>query len=427
MDSAEDGLLRINLKLMEKTRQWMGAREVYRGHFRKIIFIAAAAALPAPVFGLGFLIPNQDATAIGRGNAFVATADNPSAIYYNPAGISQLHGTDIQIGALNYLGLDVSYDSPTGNHADNKFEVLTVPQIFLTISPTNLPVSFGLGVYSPFGLAVKWPNTSPLRPLAIDSKLTYLTINPVVAWQATKTLSIAAGPTINYGKIQFDRGLLSGSDVFNFKGDDFDFGFTAGLLWQPSEHWSFGANYRLAAQMDFNGDSTYKATSVSPTATANTTAGVPFPEMISGGISYRPNEKWNLEFDVDYIDWKIGTVKLGGTKSIFGFDLPLTLNWHPSWQYKFGVTRDLGDGWFVSAGYFFSGDTTSTANFTPAVPDSDLHVGSIGVGHNAEHWHWALAAQAIGGLSRNIPASSGAPGNFQIFTPAVTFSIGYRF
>lgn len=38
---------------------------------------ALLACSPAPVFGLGLRVPNQDAFAIGRGNAFVATADNP--------------------------------------------------------------------------------------------------------------------------------------------------------------------------------------------------------------------------------------------------------------------------------------------------------------------------------------------------------------
>ena len=421
---------------MKKTPHRTDAREVCRSHRSKIILLALAAALPAPVFGLGFLIPNQDAAAIGRGNAFAATADDPAAIYYNPAGISQLRGSDIQIGALNYLGIDVEYDSPAGNHSESKFEVLTVPQIYYTFSPTNLPFSFGLGVYSPFGLAVKWPNNGPLRSLAIDSKLQYITINPVVSWQATKTLSLAAGPTLNYAKIQFNRGLTSGIDTFNFKGDDWDYGLTAGLLWQPVKEWSFGASYRLAQQMDFNGNSTYAGAPAGPVAIANTTAGVPFPEMISGGISYRPNEQWNLEVDVDYIDWTIGTVTLAGTKNIFGFNLPLTLNWHESWQYKFGVTRQLGDGWFVSAGYFYSSETTSAGNFTPAVPDSDLHIGSLGVGRNGEHWHWALAAQIIAGESRNIPATAGtanpftgasAAGSSQIFVPAVTFSVGYRF
>ena len=34
----------------------------------------------------------QGATAAGQGNAFVAQADDASAIHYNPAGLSQVNG-----------------------------------------------------------------------------------------------------------------------------------------------------------------------------------------------------------------------------------------------------------------------------------------------------------------------------------------------
>src|SRR5262245_56879978 len=71
--------------------------------FSLLLLATVLKMWPTPVFGIGFRIPNQDAEAIARGNAFVATADNPSAIYYNPAGITQLEGHNAQIGVLNYL------------------------------------------------------------------------------------------------------------------------------------------------------------------------------------------------------------------------------------------------------------------------------------------------------------------------------------
>jgi long-chain fatty acid transport protein len=386
---------------------------------------------------IGFLIPNQDASAIARGNAFAATADNPSAIYYNPAGITQIPGKELQIGDLNYLGLNVHHDSAAGFFTDTKYEVIPVPQIFATWSPTNLPLSFGLGVYAPFGLGVKWPGDSGLRSLALDSKLTFLTVNPVVAWKVLPSLSLAVGPTINYGKIKFTRGLASPGDYFRFVGDDFAFGLTAGVLWQPHPMWSFGGSYRLATTMDFGGNSTYTAAAGMPTAYTRTKASVPFPQIVSGGISFRPTPKWNLEADLDYINWDtLNTVTLAGTKNIFGFDLPLKLDWHDSWQYKFGVTRYFDGGWFVSAGYFFTSDTTSAANFTPAVPDTGLHVGSLGFGRNSERWSWALAGQIIAGPARTIAAAPGntnpytgvsAAGKYQLFIPTVTFSVSRKF
>ena len=393
---------------------------------------------PAHVFALGFLIPNQDAAAIARGNAFVATADNPSAIFYNPAGISQLEGQNVEVGVLNYMGINVHYDSPSGTSSNSKFQVLPVPQVYYTFSPTNLPLSFGVGLYAPFGLGVQWPQNSGFRSIAIDSKLQYFTLNPVVAWKIRPGLSLAAGPTFNYSHVEFNRGIASPTDNFEFDGNGYAFGFTAGLLWQPVSEWSFGVSYRSATTINYNGNSTYHYPGLGSFA-ADTSASLPFPQIVSGGISYRPTSHWNIEADVDWINWNtLNSVTFQGTKNLplGGANLVLPFFWHNSMQYKFGATRYFDNGWFASAGYFFSGDTTSSTYFNPAVPDTELNVGSLGFGHDGEHWHWAVAGQIIAGPQRTIAQDAGntnpytsetAAGKYQLIVPAVTVSLSYHF
>ena len=50
-------------------------------------------------FGNGFDIYEQSAKAVGMAGAITAQADDPSAIFFNPAGITQLEGTQISAGA----------------------------------------------------------------------------------------------------------------------------------------------------------------------------------------------------------------------------------------------------------------------------------------------------------------------------------------
>src|SRR6266571_2200179 len=126
----------------------------------------AAAILGLVCFdalGLGSRIPNQDAAAIARGNAFVATADDLSAMYYNPAGISQLEGQNIQAGSLFYLNIYADYESPTGQRTKNLTKVIPVPQVGYAVTLKDMPLSFGLGVYAPFGLGMEWPDDAPFR------------------------------------------------------------------------------------------------------------------------------------------------------------------------------------------------------------------------------------------------------------------------
>ncbi len=398
-----------------------------------VTVVCFATMTPSVSWALGFRIPNQDASAIARGNAFVATADNPSAIYYNPAGITQLEGQQAQIGVLNYLGVNTYFDSATPGVKDTKsrFEVLPVPQIHYTYSPKDSVLSYGLGLYAPFGLGVKWPDNTGFRSIAIESKLTYLTVNPVIAWKAHSTLSVAVGPNLNYSDIQFSRGLIFPYDNFKFSGDDIGYGFNAGVLWQPHDQWSFGANYRSASRLHYKGKSTYDAFA----AAADTKATVDFPQIITAGISFRPNPNWNIEFNVDYTDWNtLNTVNLEGTSAIFGINLPLQLDWHESWFFELGITRKFEDGWFVSGGYFYSSETAPSQTFTPAIPDTALHVASLGVGHQGENWRWVVASQFIMGAKRDINNSQPNPftgesanGKYQLIVPTLSVSITRKF
>jgi len=145
--------------------------------------------------------------------------------------------------------------------------------------------------------------------------------------------------------------------------------------------------------------------------------------------AFRHSGASQIEVDVDYLNWdKVNDLKLQGSGAIFGGDLDLKLNWMDSFQYKLGVTRYLDNGWYVSAGYFYTSETASSQFFTPGVPDTELHVPSVGFGRDGEHWHWAVAGQFIVGPQRTIKGSPNAPdGKYQLISPTLSVSVGYKF
>jgi len=385
-----------------------------------LVFSLSLQSMP----GLGVRIPNQDPTAIARGNAFAATADNPSAIYYNPAGITQMSGHNVQAGALFYLGIDAQYRSPTGQHVENDSEVVTVPHLHYVYNPTNLPVSFGLGVYAPFGLEMDWPRDAPFATGGRRGELLYLTINPVVAWQVHPTLSVAGGPTINYSDVDLRQQatpLIPGSE-FKFNGDDTTYGFTAGARWQPHQQWAFGVSYRSAQKTEYEGKAQFDPSAILGPS-FSTTAHLDFPQTIIGGVSYRPTTNWNVEVNIDWADWSTtDNLVVDGVAS-------LPLNWHSSFFYEAGVTRYLSDSYYVSLGYFFSENSTSEHNYTPTVPDTELHVGSLGVGRRGEYWSWAVAGQIIAGpwyeVRDNVNPT--VNGDYKLFIPTLSVAVGRRF
>ena len=60
----------------------------------------ATASFSLPAFGEGFRILDQSASATAQGGAFAAQADDPSAVHYNPAAITDLPGLQMTAGTL---------------------------------------------------------------------------------------------------------------------------------------------------------------------------------------------------------------------------------------------------------------------------------------------------------------------------------------
>ena len=85
---------------------------INRRNILRLLAMLVSGALAMKASANGFGLADQDAFATARGEAFVATADNPSAIYYNPAGITQLEGNNLR-GGIYGIYLDSSYSPPS--------------------------------------------------------------------------------------------------------------------------------------------------------------------------------------------------------------------------------------------------------------------------------------------------------------------------
>jgi len=394
-----------------------------------ILFFAVAIFSCGNASADGFRLPNQDPEAIARGNAFAATADNPSAIYYNPAGITQLEGTTVSAG-LYLISTGGKFEGVSGNADETRQTFTAVPQFYAVTSLTNYPISFGLGVYVPYGLGIDYGDPS-FRSVAQNASLLYATVNPVIAWKVLPSLSIAAGPTINYSKVQFNQGIIFPTDRLHLVGDDYDFGFNAGVRWQPLTNWAFGINYHSKTTMDYKGHSTVSGTGLFDGSNP-LSASVRFPQYAVIGVSYRPTDKWNLEFDLDWTDWdNVNNINVQGNLGTSGGAIPsLPLNYRSSFMYDFGVTRQLGKGYFVSGGYIYSENSSPDANYTPIIPDSNLHLFNVGVGHHGQHWGWAFSYTLAVNPSREVRNSSYGPtvdGDYRTLNNALNGSVTVKF
>jgi len=406
---------------------------------RAFYITALSAAACTPALANGLRLPDQDAYASGRGEAFAATADNPSAIYYNPAGIGQLKGHDVR-GGVYGLYLQVEHQAPGGgNETENQKDLHTVPQLFYTYGLEQVPLTFGLGLYSPYGLSSEWPQDSGFRTLATQGKLSYMTINPVAAYGLLKNLYLGGGPTFNFADINLQQGItpIPGNDLFKFKGDGSTVGFNLGLLWQPHEKVSLGVNYRSATSIKFDGTTTTEAYNAVPGVfpapfsleqDANTK--MAFPQNVVCGLSFRPTPDWNFEFNADYTDWN--TVNKLTVDQALSAPANLPLYWKSSWYYEAGVTRKLGERWRVSAGYIYNQNSVPDTYYSPLVSDLDRQFVTAGVGYVGPHFNFDFAYQFGFSAERTVTGSwagypQNADGDYASRSQVLRLSLGWKF
>jgi long-chain fatty acid transport protein len=417
----------------------------------RLLAIMISRALALKASANGFRLPDQDAFATARGEAFVATADNPSAIYYNPAGITQLEGNELR-GGLYGIYLDSSFSPPSSapNHGhtyDNQDNYAVVPRIFYTYTPTNIPLSFGLGFYAPFGGKSSWPQDTGFRAVALGGSLTYVTINPVVAVKLPFNFSIGGGVMVNYADMSLDQGLKDSykppaTNFFRFTGNGWSVGYNLGIRWQPMDQISIGATFRSSAKVTLDGRTEYEEYPNPLNTHQSAQADFKFPLTAVVGISYRPTPKWNLEFDADYTDWSSfgsNSIHQAATTYPVNQDISMQLDWQPSWMYEFGVTRYFDSGWHASAGFVYNENSVPNSYYTPLAADMDRYFFSAGTGYKGKHFNFDIAYQLGYGPTHTVTGSKpsstviqnttdeNADGKYDFISQAVSVSAGWRF
>jgi long-chain fatty acid transport protein len=398
-------------------------------------FFAALLWIACPAMGqaAGFRLFDQDAEATARAGAFAATADNPSAVYYNPAGLTQLKGWNASVGTYD-VHIDVDYSTLDGKRStENRDRLLVLPNLYAAYSLPKLPLSFGLGAYSTYGLALYYPDDNPFRSAAKKAQIIYVTVNPVAAWQVTKTFSIGIGPTVNFSQVLLNRGVFAEGDGFRFRGSGVAPGYEIGLRWEPTPQHAFGISYHSSTDVRYSG---HTSLTLRPFLAADDPRKVHFPEedadanlhfprIILAGYSFRPTPAWNLEFNLDWTDWdSLNSPPLHQQRSA---PVPVAFDYQSSFIYHFGATHFFNNGLLASAGYAFCQNSVPEATLDGAVPDNDRHIFTAGFGSRGKRWDWMLAYQLVYQPTRTVSTGTVADGRYQVTANAINISAAYHF
>jgi long-chain fatty acid transport protein len=443
--------------------------------------IGAVLGVSSISLGAGFKISEQGAKAMALGNAFSALADDPSALYYNPAGISYLPGAQVSLGSIvilvpqtEFTGTTPLSGNPpldTGNSSVSeraKRDMFIAPTLYATYSMEHIPFTFGLGINSIYPLAKSWDDSSVFRNQVQTVSIKPINFQPTVAYRFDDLkLAVAAGLDVTYAMVSLQKMAYSpvldptqpappfGAYEVGSLGVDgtaTGVGYNFGLRWKPRSDLVFGAAYRSEITLDVKGDANFLATT--PTgmgaiglssaavfpysrarATSTASTSITLPDTLDLAIAWLPTDKLTLEFDATRTGWSsFEKLQIDFDSPQFAAfnNKPEPRNWEDAWSYKFGCQYALTGQLDLRAGYSFDTTPVPDATVDPLLPDADRHSFAIGSGIHNNFASLDLAYMWVHFLDRAVHNQDpttlrGANGTFKSDAHLLAANITMRF
>lgn len=224
--------------------------------------LAVAIALcSASAAAEGYKLLEQSVSAAG--NAYAgrgAQITDASLVYSNPAALTQLQGANFS-GGLNLIHAKTRYSDATATSAqgmpvqgtsDGKLTLNELVPFAFYADHLNDNVSYGIGLYAPFGLSSDYNNDWVGRYFADETAIKVVALQPTAAYKIDDVWSVGLGLNLNYvegtlSKYKDHSGLcelgtninaMFGADVYNaaycdshyeVNGDDIAPGYNLGV------------------------------------------------------------------------------------------------------------------------------------------------------------------------------------------------------
>jgi long-chain fatty acid transport protein len=430
----------------------------------------------SPALGSCFSVFENGVRASGMAGAFVAVADDGSALFYNPAGIAFQKGMRMQADMVAIAGLFRYFPSNTppgtivpdkGYNLNNHPHMLVVGGMYMTkdVSPK---MTFGFGMFAPFGLAANATNFKDSDPAntkyvgrfaGTRGKLESFWMQPTAGYRLTEDFSVGIGVALVHTHILIERSIINpyGSDAQAFgenlaskifpgadpgqagkviarmlpegrsrlAGTGNRPGFTAGLLWKNARtRTSIGLMWRSAVTNHLAGKASFAFTTGYPLESFIGKDTIPnlfptqpmkgsftTPATYSIGVATRAFFKSTFSFQFDLQDYRrFNSVPVNFSQTVDnGTALPkeLRLNFEMQNSYvlRAAVERNLGERNSIRFGYFFDRTPVKDASVGALFPDSSRNNLTVGASHFMGNKEFTFFYQAMWLVERTTYAA----------------------
>lgn len=369
------------------------------------VLAVAISLLSSRALAAGYGIYEQGAAALGMGGAHLAAVRDASAQFFNPAALTRLEGSQLQVGGTwlmtrtSFAGTDPfpGYGVTEAMENGNFF-----PPTAYWASRINPSFAYGIGLNSPFGLGVEWQDPEQFTGRERVTKATLRAINASasLAWAPDEHWSIAAGPSVLFAKVELNNigtFITTGGQPVNVLRAKLESDFTPGLGFhaavhaQPGSRLKLGATYRSRVEVQVDdGRATFEQIPtgdpvLDALVAANKPANQPvrtelvFPAMLSLGLAWDPTPDWTVALDGVWAEWSAFDKLALRFPSDPSLDRDIIEEYEDTFAIRTGAEHRL-ERWTYRFGYYFDPAAAPVESVTPLLPDADRHGVTLGFG-----------------------------------------------
>jgi long-chain fatty acid transport protein len=321
--------------------------------------------------------PDLGRAAAGAG----ARAQDASTAFWNPAGMTELEGSELQLGVIGSWGsLKPELDAGTVTPDPVPWgggDVSNFTPLLGGFASVELPyrIRFGMASTALYGGVVDYDGNWTGRGYVTDATLLSFVIQPTFAYAVTDWLSLGAGPAILYTTFT-ERLKLTGA-LFPLEptvrindADAWSAGGVFSALVKPFEGTRIGFTYRTEIEAETRGN-----LEVPTGASAIIDTDFTFPQGLNVSLHQQLGDAWALLADGGWSDWSefsnipLQVGALGATQR---------RGWNDTWRIAAGFQHTRWEKWTFQGGFGYDSSPVKSSRLLPDIPVGEQYRFSVG-------------------------------------------------
>lgn len=359
--------------------------------------VSALALMASKANAAGYQLNEYSVTNLGRSFAGVGvTGDDYSALAYNPAGMTLMKKSGVQVGTTvtQVRSKALGEGTYAGQKADMDF-LIPLPSAFGQYN-VNDKLFLGAGVYVPFGLATRYKHDSFVGQNITGvrkSELEVIDFNLSGAYKFDSHWSLGASAIFRRITGSLTSNLPGGLGYSDFRVKGYTGTFNIGAMYEFNENARVGLSYRHKSIQKTSGKHYVYSPVPAVNGTFHSAADPELPASVILSGYFKTAEQWATTATVKYTLWHRFGVFPGKTTdtTLLGIlgkqNLDVPYKWKDSWNVALGEDYYLNDNWTLRAGVAYDqSPSRSNVYRTNRIPDTDRVWASLGASYIKDNY-----------------------------------------